>query len=204
MASDRRCRSPWLQCVRVANQQDNTAGGGSGIPRFPSMEEQGVPIVANLDDAADIRWWRPGWADMWRHIGYRWLLLLPVVFLLALASVGLCLLGFEGLLLLLGFKLLLLTGGIVISLGGWFIRRAVQARREPFCIFCGYNLTGLPEAHTCPECGRSYTWDMIREYRRDPHWFIERWKAQRKFPPPQGAFPAGAVPRKRPAADGTE
>ena len=55
----------------------------------------------------------------------------------------------------------------LISLAGYGLRRAAQARREPFCIFCGYNLTGLPDHYRCPECGRPYTWQMIEEYRAD-------------------------------------
>ena len=51
-------------------------------------------------------------------------------------------------------------------------RKAIHSlAQEPFCIHCGYDLTGLPDHHTCPECGRPYTFATINEYRRDPHWF---------------------------------
>ncbi len=96
--------------------------------------------------------------------------------------------------------LLLIAAGI--SIGGYVLKRAVQARKEPFCIFCGYNLTGLPDAYRCPECGRPYTWAEIEEYRRDPQWFIERWKARRALPPPDQ--PLEAKPSRRPrSSDGT-
>jgi len=94
------------------------------------------------------------------------------------------------------------VGALAITLTGYVIRRAVRARREPFCIHCGYNLSGLPDNYRCPECGRPYTWRLIAEYRRDPRWFIERYKARQKLPPAGPTLPAGpsAKPRRR---DGT-
>jgi hypothetical protein len=57
------------------------------------------------------------------------------------------------------------------SMGVWYIilvmsviaharlRAAVRAARSvgwSMCERCGYDLRGLPEGHTCPECGRQY------------------------------------------------
>ena len=36
------------------------------------------------------------------------------------------------------------------------------------CIHCHYDLTGLPDHHTCPECGRAYTFADIDAYFDDP------------------------------------
>ncbi|MCP4592728.1 MAG: hypothetical protein GY842_18490 [bacterium] len=36
------------------------------------------------------------------------------------------------------------------------------------CVHCRYDLTGLPDHHTCPECGRSYTFTDIDAYFDDP------------------------------------
>jgi hypothetical protein len=36
------------------------------------------------------------------------------------------------------------------------------------CIHCRYELTGLPDHYTCPECGRPYTFVDIDAYFEDP------------------------------------
>ena len=48
-----------------------------------------------------------------------------------------------------------------------------EATRPPRCIDCGYNLTGLPDCYTCPECGRRYTHAEIDAYFEDPEAFEE-------------------------------
>ena len=148
-----------------------------------------------------ITWWRPGWADAWRYVGYRWIFLLPAIGLLVLLVLSLFFPIFFGVFWVVGLKLCVFAGAIAVSLAGYVIRRAVTARKEPFCIYCGYNLTGLPDDYRCPECGRPYTWRLIAEYRRDPQWFIERYRAQRHLPPRDAPFHAGAVHRR--ARDGT-
>ena len=47
-------------------------------------------------------------------------------------------------------------------------RNAPKVRR---CIHCGYALTGLPAYHTCPECGRDYSFPRIDAYIEDPKAF---------------------------------
>ena len=89
-----------------------------------------------------------------------------------------------------------------ISGVGYILNRAIRTRREPFCIYCGYNLTGLPDAYRCPECGRPYTWEEIEEYRRDPPWFIERWKARQALPAADPPLEAGPSQRGK-SSDGT-
>jgi hypothetical protein len=149
--------------------------------------------------SGEITWWRPGWGDMWRHVGWRWVFLLPTLLFLLLLVPSLR--RFHAAFLVLEVKLLVSMGAVALTLAGYVFRRAAKARREPFCIFCGYNLTGLPDNYRCPECGRPYTWRLIAEYRRDPQWFIERYRAQRRLPPADQPFAAGPVRRRR--RDGT-
>jgi len=160
-----------------------------------------TPAHVHRELGDEVRWWRPSWQDGWRYVGWRWILLAPAVLLLALVIPSFGWPTLFSTLFILEAKLLLLVVAIALSLVGYVIRRAALARREPFCIFCGYNLSGLPDNHRCPECGRPYTWRLIGEYRRDPQWFIDRYRAHRRLPPADQPFAAGPVRRKR--RDGT-
>lgn len=163
-----------------------------------------LPVMATPNAVSgveqdEISWWRPSFADTCRSIGWRWIFLLPstlLILLLVIPSTWI------GILVLLEAKLLLLTGAIALTLASVVFRRAARARTEPFCIFCGYNLTGLPDHYRCPECGRPYTWRLIAEYRKDPQWFIDRYKALRRLPPAAAPFESGPVRRPR-RRDGT-
>ena len=149
----------------------------------------------------EITWWRPGWRDTWRYVGYRWIFLTPALGLIILAVPLLRWPSVFSPFFVLEAKLFVFVVAIALTLAGFVIRRAVRARKEPFCIYCGYNLTGLPDNYRCPECGRPYNWQLIAEYRRDPQWFIERYRHHQKLPPAATPFNAGPVHRRRP--DGT-
>ncbi len=148
----------------------------------------------------DVQWWRPSWRDGWQFVGWRWVFLLPTVLLVV--SLFPPMIRLWAPFLALGLKLAIFMVAVALTLAGYVFRRAARARTEPFCIFCGYNLSGLPDHYRCPECGRPYTWRLIAEYRRDPQWFIERYRALRKLPPSDQPFTAGAVRRRR-SRDGT-
>jgi predicted RNA-binding Zn-ribbon protein involved in translation (DUF1610 family) len=179
----------------------------SGQDHEQPLEAQVPPAVvatpselrAGPDDA--IRWWRPGWNDAVQFVGWRWLLLSPALILLAMLVGAIFFQRWRFMLLVLGAKLMVFVGAVSLSLAGWVVRRAARARKEPFCIHCGYNLTGLPDNYRCPECGRAYNWRLIEEYRRDPQWFIDRWKMHHELPSADTPFEAGSVRRK--PRDGT-
>ncbi len=161
------------------------------------------PVDEPRIDEPPITWWRPGWRDVAASLGWAWCLLIIATALLALAAAALLVvagLTFSGLL----FKPLLLLGGGAVALIGYMIRKGTQARQEPFCIFCGYCLTGLSDNYRCPECGRPYTFRQIDEYRRDPQWFIERWKARQKLPPADPPVYTGPPRPRRRSRDGTD
>jgi hypothetical protein len=168
------------------------------VPETPA----GTPSDVPPQPQGEIIWWKPDWQDAVRHLGYRWIYLLPAVLLLLMAAGAVFLRGFRDIFLVLGIKLFLVVVAIAASLAGHVFRCAAKARKEPFCIHCGYNLTGLPDDYRCPECGRPYTWRAIEEYRRDPQWFIERYYLQQRLPPPATPFAAGPGRRRR-SRDGT-
>jgi hypothetical protein len=173
----------------------------------PLPMERTVPPVsaaspAELRDAdGAVSWWMPSWRDAVRQVGWRWIFLAPAVLMFALFVGAVFLRGLRAPLLMMGGQVAVFVGAIALTMAGWVIRRAARARREPFCIHCGYNLSGLPDDYRCPECGRPYTWRLIEEYRRDPQWFIERWKLHRELPRADVPFDAGPVRRK--PRDGT-
>jgi hypothetical protein len=43
------------------------------------------------------------------------------------------------------------------------LRRLVTSTGFRVCIHCGYDLSSLPESGTCPECGKQYEIEAVRE-----------------------------------------
>jgi hypothetical protein len=139
----------------------------------------------------EVPWWTPGWKDLARHLGWKWIFALPAVVILGLAAGSLWSGQFLYPLWFIGMKVaavcLLIPFLLLLEMG----RLAINARKEPFCIHCGYGLTGLPDNHACPECGREYSFGLIEEYRRDPNWFKERYRMRHEIPRSDQPFHAG-------------
>jgi len=159
------------------------------------------PADMTAHTADEPPWWKPTLKESLRHLGYRWIFMLPAVLFVAGALAAIYYHS-VGLYLVANIKLIIFAGGIAVSLAAYGLKQAVRGRSEPFCIHCGYTLTGLPDKHRCPECGRAYSWSVINEYRKDPQWFIQRWREHRRLPESQEPFAAGAVRSKR-RRDGT-
>lgn len=103
------------------------------------------------------------------------------------AFIGACMfLGWVVLLPILGifgivlFKFGLIGGAILVSMRSKGIRKVIAARRELFCIHCGYSLGGLEDEQACPECGMPFSRSIIEDYRRDPEWFVKRFELIRR------------------------
>ncbi|MEK6702477.1 MAG: hypothetical protein AABZ53_09450 [Planctomycetota bacterium] len=55
---------------------------------------------------------------------------------------------------------------VILPFGHWLlrgIRRDWEASDGRLCTDCGYNVSGLPPAGTCPECGHTYDIDRDLE-----------------------------------------
>jgi len=151
----------------------------------------------------DVPWWTPSWSDAARNLGWRWILFVPALFALVLLFMipwrrdwWQALLAFWKPLFI---AIALPTGAAVHALN-----TVVKNRKDPFCIHCGYGLTGLPDGHRCPECGRQFSLAMIDEYRRDPQWFVKRWKMHHAMlPTADKPFDTGPARPRRKSRDGT-
>lgn len=164
---------------------------------IPTDAHAGVSEVP-VDPERPMEWWRPGWSELREQVGWRWVLLLPLAISLAMCVLAFFQprwLVFSG----LAFKFIVFSGAVAFALALYVLNRARQVRLEPFCIHCGYNLTGLPDEHRCPDCGRPFKLRVIDEYRRDPEWFVERWRLLNKLPKSDAPFTARRSRRKKTA-----
>jgi len=163
-------------------------------------EPVGSPVQVKPHEDGEM-WYLPDWGETMRLFGWRWICFVPAIGVLALfimAPFGMATVQF----LIPWFKPILIVVALPIVMLIKSSKTIIRARKEPFCIHCGYGLTGLPDDHNCPECGRNFRFAVIEEYRRDPHWFIDRYRKQKMMPVKDVPFEAGPVRRKR-SRDGT-
>ena len=145
------------------------------VPQAPSLTE-----TVRFAPGQPERWYLPDWGETFQLLGWRVILFLPAVLLV-------------GLLLMIPFRPWDVLSWLVSWWKVWVVvvvvptlivaervKNAIRSRKDPFCIHCGYSLTGLPPEHLCPECGAAYSPALTEDYRRDPHWFIERYRANKK------------------------
>ena len=148
-------------------------------------------------------WWEPDAGSIARAIGWWWIVLMLVAAAALALIVIWYLMGRMGWIMAAGqIKLLLVLGGVALSIVLYGMKRVSHARNDPFCIHCGYSLTGLAENGTCPECGRGYNAAVIAEYRKDPHFFQERCRLARERTLDGVTIQAGPAPSP-PSSDGT-
>jgi hypothetical protein len=168
-------------------------------------ESLGAAVEVAPGPGVEDVWWKPGWKDLMRAVGWHWVFVLPAAGVVGLFGFALLRPRYMGVLWWLGLKGIIWALAIPVALLADVMRRVTSARTEPFCIHCGYALYGLPERGICPECGSGYSRQMIDEYRRDPKWFIARYKAQKKLPrhEPGGLPPPEVVGKRRKSRDGT-
>ena len=178
------------------------------MPSDPPHQEIPPSTVATPHDLPsdlgdNVPFWHPTLAESLKYLGFRWLLVLPAAALLAAIIFGICFdHRYLSVLWMIGPKWLIIAVALPLAAIGKMLRAAVRQRPDPFCIHCGYSLIGLPDNHRCPECGRTFSLSVIEEYRRDSHWFIQRYKMRHDLPATAAPFAAGAVQRKR-SRDGT-
>ena len=152
-------------------------------------------------DPGDVRWYKPTIGETLTLMGWRWIYFLPAV-ALVLILIFVPTFVWLGPLFVLYGKLLLIAVALPIGAFIKTARHSLRMRSEPFCIHCGYELTNLPDNYTCPECGETYTHRVIEEYRRDPDWFIQRYKSRGTLPTGDVPFEARKSTRKK-SRDGT-
>ncbi len=152
---------------------------------------------------ANAPFWLPDWKTSVKLLGWRWMIVVGLVALLVLFAW----LVFHGRYFLLSFSGIIVKLGIFVVAGFFsmwaYIRKsATQFRRDPFCVHCGYSLEGHNDGEVCPECGRRSNFAVCREYKRDPHWFIQRYR--KRAITPTGIVQLHAGPNRRKASDGTQ
>lgn len=159
------------------------------------------PSELKLNPRIELRWYKPDWKESFRLMGWRWMYFIPAIGVLAAMFILAPLHPEMWVAIISWWKIGLILVALPLGVAINAATHAIRLRKEPFCIHCGYDLTGLPDGHTCPECGMQFDLRVIEEYRRDPRWFIERLKHGKSLPVADKPFAAGE--NRVPTNDGT-
>lgn len=155
-----------------------------------------------LGQERDAPFWKPSLGTVLAHMGWRLIFLIPFAGVLLLLGASVFYPHLLSFFYHIGFKwsVVLFAIPVLLLYYGW--NAAVRARRDPFCIHCGQSLIGLPAVHRCPECGRLYDLAVSEDYRRDPAWFVQRWRNAHTSPRDGVAVTALPTTRRK-RKDGT-
>jgi len=127
---------------------------------------------------------RPPWMPkpFWQQLTLiRWafsitwlsLVLLSIIMLCKILLIGV---GPHHFLIMMVYEGFVLTALVIRSAGPRIIRNRLRRELEEsdllLCLTCGYCLKGLPDRHTCPECGTAFDAPSVQAQWK--HWIQHR------------------------------
>src|SRR4051812_47130088 len=99
-------------------------------------------VPSHVDAGAEPQWYLPGLGETARLLGWRWVYFLPAIGLLVLVfwiPARPWLIQF----LVAYWKLWIIAVAVPTGVAVNAAKHAIRARKDPFCIHCGYGLSGL-------------------------------------------------------------
>src|SRR5262245_7874292 len=103
-------------------------------------------------NGGDVRWYKPTFGEIAHLMGWRWIYFIPALGFVIFLGVLPWRPGFLPF-ILASWKLIVVALALPTGYAINIAKHILRSRKEPFCIHCGYDLSGLPDGHNCPECG---------------------------------------------------